>query len=46
MTLLQVDSHMTRHDKMFVCVYDMLEFTESQSPTENNKNSVVWIERK
>jgi hypothetical protein len=27
MTFLRVDSHMTRHDKIFVCVYDMLEFT-------------------
>jgi len=25
--LLQVDSHMTCHDKIFVYVYDMLEFT-------------------
>jgi hypothetical protein len=27
MTFLWVDSHITRHDKIFVYVYDMLEFT-------------------
>jgi hypothetical protein len=27
MTFLRVDSHTTRHNKIFVYVYDMLEFT-------------------